>query len=94
MKTTRKNLLNRNGKINQVQPLYSNEYADKMGVSNADMTEASASPLGDLLKSIAKLPEIRQEKVDSVRSRLSAGDYDVDNILDAALDRVLEEYLG
>lgn len=50
-------------------------------------------PIGQLLEKIAALPEIRQEKVISIRNRLSRGQYNPDEHLDVALDRVLEELL-
>ena len=53
----------------------------------------SATPLGQLLKLIGSLPEIRHEKVQSVRGQIDHGRYDVSTNLDAALDKVLEEFL-
>jgi hypothetical protein len=53
----------------------------------------NSTPLGQLLKLIGSLPEIRHEKVDEVRNRIDGGRYDVNRNLDAALDKVLEEFL-
>jgi len=53
----------------------------------------SATPLGQLLKLISSLPEIRHDKVDSVRQQINRGQYDLGSNLDAALDKVLEEFL-
>jgi anti-sigma28 factor (negative regulator of flagellin synthesis) len=55
---------------------------------------AGASPLGQLLKLIGALPEIRREKVEHVRRQIDHGQYDITTNLDAALDRVLEEFLA
>jgi len=57
------------------------------------LKNVNTSPLGQLLKKIAALPEIRQEKVVDVRSQLQRGDYDLNKRLDLALDRVLEELI-
>ena len=53
----------------------------------------STTPLGQLLKLIGSLPEIRHDKVHGVRRQIDHGDYDISTNLDAALDKVLEEFL-
>ena len=47
-------------------------------------------PIGQVLKKIASLPEIRKEKVLEVRRQLNKGKYDLNGRLDIALERVLE----
>jgi len=54
----------------------------------------TATPLGRLLKIISRLPEIRQDKVISVRRQLERDEYALSENLDAALDRVLEELIA
>jgi hypothetical protein len=51
------------------------------------------TPIGQVLKRIASMPEVRKEKVINVRSQLFKGDYKLSERLDAALDKVLEELL-
>jgi hypothetical protein len=51
------------------------------------------TPIGQVLKRIASLPEVRQEKVLGIRRQLTDGDYDLNRRLDAAMDRVLEELI-
>ena len=51
------------------------------------------TPIGQVLKRIASLPEVRQEKVLGIRRQLTDGDYDLNLRLDAALDKVLEELI-
>jgi len=51
----------------------------------------SSTPIGQVLKRIASLPEIRRQKVLRVRRQLSEGKYDLSERLDIALDRVLED---
>ena len=53
----------------------------------------NSTPLGRLLKLIATMPEIRQNKVSELRTQISDGQYDINHNLDEALDRVLEELI-
>jgi|GEM_PF-1339729 hypothetical protein len=62
-------------------------FADKI------MDNIHNTPLGRLLGIIAALPEIRQEKVEQGRRICSRKDAELDDQLDAAMDRVLEELL-
>ncbi|HPD45811.1 MAG TPA: flagellar biosynthesis anti-sigma factor FlgM [Anaerohalosphaeraceae bacterium] len=55
---------------------------------------AGATPLGQLLKLISALPDIRHDKVETLRRQIGHGEYDVNTNLDAALDKVLEEFLA
>ncbi len=52
------------------------------------------TPIGRLLKQIAKMPEIRQEKVSTMRNQINRGEYDLNERLDLALDKVLEELIS
>ena len=52
------------------------------------------TPIGQVLRTIASLPEVRKEKVLSLRSRIRGGDYELTDKLDAALDKVLEEIIA
>ena len=49
------------------------------------------TPIGQVLKNIASLPEIRKNKVLNLRQQLTEGRYDLGERLDVALDRVLED---
>ena len=49
------------------------------------------TPMGQVLKKIASLPEVRKEKVLDVRQQLTDGDYDLNRRLDIALEKVLED---
>ena len=72
---------------------------DKQLDSSRDMlaeellTNITTTPIGKLLKQIAEMPEIRQEKVSNVRNQLKRGEYNLNEHLDFALDRVLEELI-
>jgi hypothetical protein len=50
----------------------------------------NTTPIGQVLRKIASLPEVRREKVLDVRRQLTEGKYDLDERLDVALDKVLE----
>jgi hypothetical protein len=49
------------------------------------------TPIGQVLKKIASLPEIRKKKVLDVRQQLTEGKYSLNERLDIALDKVLED---
>jgi anti-sigma28 factor (negative regulator of flagellin synthesis) len=49
------------------------------------------TPLGQVLKRIAALPDVRRKKVLDLRRKITEGKYDVGERLDIALDKVLED---
>jgi hypothetical protein len=51
----------------------------------------NTTPLGQVLKRIASLPEMRRNKVLHVRRQLTEGKYSLNDRLEIALDKVLEE---
>ena len=51
----------------------------------------NSTPIGQVLKRITSLPELRQKKVLDVRKRISLGHYDLDEQLDIALEKVLKD---
>ena len=51
----------------------------------------NTTPIGQVLKRIASLPEVRREKVLDVRQQLNKGNYNLNERLDGALDKVLED---
>lgn len=53
----------------------------------------NSTPIGQVLKKIALLPGVRKEKVIDVRQKLTSGEYDLSERLDAALDKVLEDII-
>lgn len=58
------------------------------------LENVNSTPLGQVLKRVASLPEVRQKKVLDVRRSLADGRYDLNGRLDIALDKVLEELTG
>ncbi len=51
----------------------------------------NTTPIGQVLKKIVSLPEVRKEKVLDVRQQLSKGKYSLNERLDIVLDKVLED---
>jgi hypothetical protein len=54
------------------------------------LNNINTTPIGQVLRKIASLPEVRREKVLDVRRQLTEGKYDLNERLDVALDKVLE----
>lgn len=49
------------------------------------------TPIGQVLKKISSLPEVRKEKILRVRQQLTEGQYDINKRLNIALDKVIED---
>lgn len=49
------------------------------------------TPIGQVIQKIASLPEVRRDKILNVRRQLTDGKYDLNERLDIALDKVLED---
>jgi len=69
-----------------------------LGLKNDCKTEellqaGAKTPLGQLLEKMVELPEVRFEKVLSIRRQICKGQYKLDEKLDATIDKMLEELL-
>jgi hypothetical protein len=73
------------------QPANENLVAEQDLLMEQILENINTTPIGQVLKKIASLPEVRKEKVLDLRQRLSKGNYQLNERLDAALDRVLED---
>jgi hypothetical protein len=51
----------------------------------------NSTPIGQVLKTIASLPDSRRQKVLRVRKQLTEGKYNLDEHLDVALEKVLDD---
>ena len=51
----------------------------------------NGTPLGQVLKKIAVMPEVRKHKVLKVRQQLTEGKYNLSERLDLALEKVLDD---
>jgi len=75
----------------QVGPVEGDLAPDRDLLMEQILENINTTPIGQVLKRIASLPEVRQEKILDVRRRLTEGRYDLNHRLDVALDRVLED---
>ena len=70
---------------------------DNLSVQDEDammetiLENLNTTPMGMVLKKLALLPEIRQDKVLNVRRQLTDGEYDLNERLNLAMDKVLED---
>jgi anti-sigma28 factor (negative regulator of flagellin synthesis) len=92
------NTVSESGKMSPIDKLHKPLTGPELDPSHDQMAEDILSnmnntPVGRLLKVIAALPEIRQDKVDQVKLELRNGTYDLDENLDVALDAILEELM-
>ena len=55
------------------------------------LANINSTPIGQVLKRIAALPEVRKEKVLDVRRKITEGQYDLNERLDVAVDKGLEQ---
>jgi hypothetical protein len=74
-----------------VNPLERDLAPDQDLVMEQILENINSTPIGQVLKKIASLPEIRREKVLNLRREITEGRYDLAERLDVALDRVLED---
>ena len=74
----------------QVDPIGEALAPDKDMVMEQILDNITTTPIGQVLRKIASLPEVRKEKVLDVRRQLTEGKYNLDERLDVALDKVLE----
>jgi len=79
------------GQNRRVNPVEDNLAPDKDLIMEQILENINTTPIGQVLKKIASLPEVRREKILDVRQQLTEGKYDFNGHLDVALDKVLEE---
>lgn len=77
-----------------VDPLETDLSRDKDLVMEQILENIHNTPLGQVLKRIASLPEVRREKVLQLRRQITEGRYDLTGRLDVALDKVLEDLIA
>ena len=75
----------------QLGPINENGVLDEDLLMEQILENINTTPIGQVLKKIASLPEIRSEKVLDVRRQLTEGQYDLNGRLDVVLDKVLED---
>jgi negative regulator of flagellin synthesis FlgM len=81
------------------QPIYPRLAAFTVEAGQTVPTQAprdrvEISPIGRMLDGVARLPEIRHEKVEEIRSQIASGVYETPEKLELALDRLMDELGG
>ena len=79
------------GRDRQVEPVHEGMAPDEDLTMEQILDNINNTPIGQVLKRIASLPEIRKQKILRVRRQLTEGKYDLSTRLDVALDKVLED---
>ena len=72
-------------------PLWDGQNLDEDLLMEQILININSTPIGQVLKRIASLPEVRKQKVLGVRQQLTEGGYNLNERLDRALEKVLEE---
>jgi len=79
------------GQDRQMDSVSKDLAADEDLLMEKILENINTTPIGQVLKKIASLPEVRREKVLDVRRQLTEGKYNLNERLDIALDKVLED---
>ena len=79
------------GQNRQRDTVEDNLAPDKDFIMEQILENLNTTPIGQVLKKIASLPDGRKEKVLDVRQQLTEGKYELNEYLDVALDKVLED---
>ncbi|MBN2181982.1 MAG: flagellar biosynthesis anti-sigma factor FlgM [Sedimentisphaerales bacterium] len=76
---------------NRLNPLGTKLASNKDLIMEQILNNLNNTPIGQVLQKIASLPEVRRDKILDVRRQLTDGKYDLNERLDIALDKVLED---
>jgi hypothetical protein len=82
---------NRIDRQNNLEPLLDGLTAENDLLMEQILENMNSTPLGQVLKNIAVLPEVSRQKVLRVRRQLTQGRYDLNERLDVALEKVLTD---
>ncbi len=77
-------------KYEEVNPLDERLLADDDVVMEQILENINSTPIGRVLKRIASLPEVRRNKVLSLRQQINQGEYDLNERIDRTLEKVLD----
>jgi hypothetical protein len=75
----------------KTQPVNGNSVTDEDLLMEQILENINTTPIGQVLKKIASLPEVRKEKILDLRRQLTEGKYDLNGRLDVALEKVLDD---
>ena len=79
------------GQNREVRKVNENLAGDEDLIMEQILENINTTPIGQVLKKIASLPEVRKKKILNVRRQLTEGKYDLNERLNIALDKVLED---
>ena len=79
------------GENRQVDTIDDSLAPDKDFIMEQILENLNTTPIGNVLKKIASLPDGRKEKVLDLRQQLSEGKFEFNEYLDVALDKILED---
>ena len=79
------------GENRKVNPVEDSLAPDKDLIMEQILENINTTPIGQVLKKIASLPEVRKGKILNIRRQLTEGKYNLNGRLDIALDKVLED---
>jgi len=79
------------GQNPEAEPANENLVPNEDLIMEQILANINTTPIGQVLKKIASLPEVRKEKVLDIRGQLNKGKYNLNKRLDIALDKVLED---
>ena len=81
------------GQNRQEDPVDENLAPDEDLIMEQILENINSTPIGQVLEKIASLPEVRVKKVLNVRRQLTEGKYNLNERLDVALDKVLDDLI-
>ena len=73
------------------EPAFDGLTADDDSLMEQIIDNMNSTPIGQVLKKIASLPDNSRKKVLRVRRQLTEGKYDLNEHLDIALEKVLDD---
>jgi flagellar biosynthesis anti-sigma factor FlgM len=79
-------------KIEGASAAQSTNEVNEAALHEADQLDIS--PEADLIGRVQELPDVRAERIDSIRQQIEAGTYDTDEKFDIALGRMFDEFAG
>lgn len=82
------------GRKRQGDPVNENLAGDEDLLMEQILENINTTPLGQVLRKIASLPEVRKDKVLDVRQQLTEGAYELNERLDIALEKVLDDLVS
>jgi negative regulator of flagellin synthesis FlgM len=74
-----------------MDPIRENLVWDEDLLMEQILENVNNTPMGQVLKKIALLPEVRRDKVLNVRRQITEGSYNLGERLEVAIDKVLED---